>query len=345
MIYYGHKEMENTATLERGKREHSRMNLLLYVLIFLQCQMYVCRAIVRIILRKRNFVSELLTSVSYFSAKTLPGSPFKQFYDGGVGKYNHPGPVAKAEAIELFQNKSACTLVKVGCGKQKSSDKISTDQRFYHRVYRLISDASKAAELHHYSNTEPDFTYLNPDLDMDETSLDDISTLETLQTIVTSYLATNNDYRTKYEIPSAWLLTASLFYFEFFDQPQGKDQSIRCSGIIKCRYPDDQNLCRKLREHLEHITGFSINGKYFPFKLPCKVNFSLQSLTQNFDIQLLSGEKRSSISGLPDTAENILNIQKNCLRGGFIRLRSKRRFEAIYPNIVEGNKRKKFSII
>ena len=237
--------------------------------------------------------------------------------------YNYPGPIAESEAKKLFAEKINPLVVSVGCGIQlstrssESSSWLSYKNSFLYRFYQSSMrnlEAHQQYEKFRLNGNNGSYRRLDPHIDMPETSLDDVEIIQTLQEKTTAALQVDAAYRVQLE-DTAWLLVSSLFYFEFDDDPRPQKSGLSCSGTISCRYPNDERLLSRLKLLYKDRAFFYIHKKSFKFKVPCRIHFTLERLQDILNISLKYNRQIASISGLPDTAQNIIMIQKRYTRG------------------------------
>ena len=237
------------------------------------------------------------------------------FQDGGM-EHNYPGSIAKTEGKKLFPKKPSYLMVTIGCGIQNrrvlTKSKPSCLHRFYNSSMKNI-DPHHQYEISRLSDFEKTIR-LDPVLNMEETTLDDVEAIAELQQKLGQIFKSDRVFRAQIKI-TAWSLIASLFYFEFEREPEPHGSCFSCNAKISCRYSDTLDLYAKLLTRYRNKAVFQVNNQIVMFKLPCRVKFQLPNLTRPFDVLMKFEDQEASITGFPDTAENLLDLQKNCLRG------------------------------
>lgn len=235
------------------------------------------------------------------------------YSDGGM-RFNCAGPVADSEA-KLHCGRAPDYRFSFGCGifRQPTNTKTSWIHRVIHSSLQgLDANAQYEASLLSHDSTM-NRTRFNPVLDMNEIPLDDISIDHQVQQATRSAL-TSQAWTSKIA-EGAWQMVASLFCFAFIREPvyEAKSRTFSCVGTVFFRYPEhyqafvDQYGVSTWLETVDTLTGDMI-----PVSVKHQVMFSIESRHQPFDIRLRCHSKDASISGFPDSAEQIWNNQYIC---------------------------------
>ncbi len=141
--------------------------------------------------------------------------------------------------------------------------------------------------------------------------LDDINALAVLQQCAVKSLSSDRDFQ-KLMKEAAWALIASLFYFEFEEEPR---PDMMWKGMISCRYPHIPELKQTLNLRFADTAVFVVGDTTVRFQSPCKVAFHLAEPTRDFDVRLRCHDRDASISGFPDTALNLYGCQVTSSQG------------------------------
>jgi len=250
------------------------------------------------------------------------------FTDGGLA-HNYAGRVAQDEARGLWPKSPEPLFLTAGCGKyteaQYEGKNTWVDRSCFNRLKRehMKSLSADRQFLDHCGNSS-NLNRLNIRMRMQRPALDQVEALPQICDKADSIIATDQQFFEEQLRPAAFRWTASMFCFEFKQQPRYENSAFHCIGYVFCRFPEESNLIEALSRKYEDLSEFLVAGKAFPFKLPTTIEFKLLSLEESFEIRFRYDEQGAgaAISGFPNTANNVLALQKDWHRG-----RKKRRFE------------------
>lgn len=243
--------------------------------------------------------------------------------------HNYPGRVAQDEARGLWPKKSEPLFLTAGCGIYSDAHyqgkNTWLDRSCFNRLHRWhMKSIRPDLQFLEHCGKSSSFNRLDIEMRMQKPAIDQVEALPQICNKADSIIATDKQFSNDRIRPSAFLWTAAMFCFEFKEQPEKKDSAFHCIGYVFCRFPEESNLTKALNAKYENISEFLVAGKAFPFGLPITIEFELSSLERKFEIRFRYDEQEfgAPISGFPNTANNILALQKDWHRG-----RKKRRFE------------------
>lgn len=203
-------------------------------------------------------------------------------------------------------------MVSIGCGRfPKPTSSINNYVEYIKDLIDTKCDASLDADMH--QREYPGIHRLDPELNMSKPGLSDIKAIpEMVQAMATARTLTTGRMSRLIE-SAAWALLASMFYFEL---ECIKGSGKKCFGIIDYQFRHWPESMKKLTDRLTDRAQFVIGKARFPFQLPCYVNFTIESVSEDFCALLEYGEKSASISGTGVSIENIIEMQDSCSRSG-----------------------------
>ncbi|KAK1659779.1 hypothetical protein BDP55DRAFT_678413 [Colletotrichum godetiae] len=244
----------------------------------------------------------------YFPAKRL-GSSTSSYYDGLEIPLLH----ARSEALRLCPRKTVPDyILSAGNGVMKAAPNgmsnslsrfahFSLESLWGHRQYqRLGGSAGEAFN---------EFR-IDPTLDMEAVALDDADAISKLIRQLDREFLVNRDLHQRVQQVSL-VMIASLFYFSFDTTTRTTRRGeVLCRGFVACRYGDDPSVTRVLATRFKGLSLVVAGNKY---KIAADertvVSFTLPSLSVPFDIRLKYNDTSSSISGFPQTADALLDLQ------------------------------------
>jgi hypothetical protein len=166
--------------------------------------------------------------------------------------------------------------------------------------------------------TPPQFhsRYHRLDLQLEdkEPEIDDVNSIQELQTLTERMLAEEDALR---DVIDNWM--ASLFYINLQNLQEVEDKFL-CTGYIRCRQHLPQTGYDALLMRMQETSAyFLVNGspipciktlRHKPSTFRCIVKFYVEDLSSDVNI-LLGGltAQRWPISGLPQSVENIIQLQ------------------------------------
>jgi hypothetical protein len=232
-----------------------------------------------------------------------------------------PLPLARAEGQKLWPHKEKADLIlSVGCGVMTPAINMQTD--CFSRLIRYFSSSTDSSQRFLKDKLaemgEIDRCYrIDPHLQMREISLDDTSVIPMMKERLERDLSqSNRDPGIFGDL--AWKMVASLFWFQFVETPRAIqdyrgptcDTEFLCHGEVACRYGDNPNVVKMLRERHPHMRVY-IGGKSFAIdeNYRTRVSFDQNSWCAPFDIMVESHGKFATITGFPNTIENLLYQQ------------------------------------
>ncbi len=233
------------------------------------------------------------------------------FQDGGL-VYNNPVSVAVGEARKLWAKKSNPLIVSVGCGTQNPTE-LNPRASFARRVFHSWTEYLTGQREHRKALDlgMKNLWRLDLPLKSDAVRLDDIGSMAMLHKHATLSLSLDQEFQ-KIIKDTAWSLIASLFYFEFEEEPR---RGCNWKGVISCRYPHMLELKDELTKRFAGVAVFHVGEATIKFQIPCGVTIKLAEVTQAVDVRLRCHSHVASISGLPDTAINLYEQQQRVNRG------------------------------
>jgi len=244
------------------------------------------------------------------------------FQDGGL-VYSNPVSVAVGEARKLWPKKSDPLIVSVGCGTQNPTE-LNPRASFARRVFHSWTEYLTGQREHRKALDlgMKNLWRLDLPLKSDAVRLDDIGSMAMLHKHATLSLFLDQNFQ-KVIKDTAWSLIASLFYFEFEEEPR---RGCSCKGVISCRYPQMPELKDELMKRFVGVAVFHVEEATIRFQIPCRVAIKLAEVTQAVDMRLRCHSCVASISGLSDTARNLYQHQQKVNRGQspIVRLEQKR---------------------
>ncbi len=233
------------------------------------------------------------------------------FQDGGL-VYNNPVSVAVGEARKLWPKKSDPLIVSVGCGTQNPTE-LNPRASFARRVFHSWTEYLTGQREHRKALDlgMKNLWRLDLPLKSEAVRLDDIGSMAMLHKHATLSLSLDQDFQTVIK-DTAWSLIASLFYFEFEEEPR---RGCSMKGVISCRYPQMPELKDELTKRFADVAVFHVGEATIKFHVPCRVSIKLAEVTQAVDVRLRYHSRVAPISGLPDTAMNLYQHQQKVNRG------------------------------
>lgn len=151
-------------------------------------------------------------------------------------------------------------------------------------------------------------TRLDPLLKMDEIGLDDSEAIPRLKEKTEDALTDLQPIIQQL----AWHMLATLFCFEFSSiKVQHPDSTVLiCCGRVFCRYQDDPVIMEMLERRYGCFLDVLVQGQTFKIQQQVNVEFEISAYDEMVEISLINESGYAPISGLPETAENILFSQE-----------------------------------
>jgi len=243
--------------------------------------------------------------------KSLEATLSTLFQDGGL-VYNNPVSVAVSEARKLWAKKSDPLIVSVECGTQNLTE-LNSRALFarcvFHSWTKYLTgqrEHRKALDL-----SMKNLWRLDLPLKSDAVRLDDIGSMAMLHKHATLSLFLDQNFQ-KIIKDTVWSLIASLFYFEFEEEPR---RGCSWKGVISCRYPQTPELKDELTKRFADVAVFHVGEATIRFHISCRVAIKLAEVTQAVDVRLQCHSHVASISGLSDTAMNLYQHQQKANQG------------------------------
>jgi len=178
--------------------------------------------------------------------------------------------------------------------------------------------------MEHCRTSSAIFNRLDISMELQRPAMDDLETLPDICDRADSIIASDQHYYKQQIRPVGFLWTASMFCFEFIERPVYRECGLQCIGSIFCRYPCNEKLVVQLNRRYKDHGAFIIGGTWFAFELPMEVRFKLSSLDQQVDIRFRCDDHEVAISGLPNSASNVLEAQNHYHRGQEISWKKRR---------------------
>lgn len=151
---------------------------------------------------------------------------------------------------------------------------------------------------------------IDPALDMEAVALDDADAIGRLVEQLDRQFAVDPELNRRIKQLSL-VMVASLFYFQFLTMPRmNRRGKIVCQGFVTCRYEDDPSITRVLATGFQRLSVIVAGSEYsVTADERTIVNFTLPSWSAPFDIRLQYRGKSCSITGFPQSADALLELQ------------------------------------
>lgn len=240
-----------------------------------------------------------LTIHSYFK----PVEMLSNVYQDGAMRHNNPTLIARAEASKLFPaNMAKLLVISVGCGRFKTtaSRGRSTISRLKNSLMAAMDPENQHQQdaLYRRSGLSGEITQehlmrLNPDLDIEAVSLDDVKAVDSLKQSVERCASLGSPFSKMMEL-AAHQLVASLFYVDLsFDR--------KILGRIYARLGDEEekNFFESYRN-----TKVKINDAYYRFESRLPLCFSFTE-NEALSIELKLDDSWFHINGSPYRLRNV----------------------------------------
>lgn len=245
--------------------------------------------------------------------------PDEYFSDGAMG-HNYPGRIAKPEARALWPRNSEPIFLTAGCGDYTDSHYQGRntwfDRSCFNRLHRWHMKSINADHQYkEHRGNSTGFNRLDIYMNIQKPELDQIEALPLICSTADSIIANDRQFLKEQIRPAAFLWMASMFCFELEKKPKVENGIIQCIGSIFCRFPDDTNLVTQLNRRYQDNGNFIIGAKPFAFEIPTKVEFGVSSLEEQIEIRFCCDNQAAAISGFPNSAYNVWEIQEDWHRG------------------------------
>jgi hypothetical protein len=230
----------------------------------------------------------------YLSEMRLGG---QSFLDGGI-LHNNPAAIARREGAKLWSCRpDENFLVSVGCGDMRM---MSMGDNVVARLFKTLMYKTYPAKEEEvralWGDYSDSYIRLDPKLDIDDISLDDVKSMLSLLSRVRCII--KDDQTLQGNISKcAWQLLANTFFCHDV-QSSCHFNGLARSVTLCCRLGGDAS---KILEKWPDAR-LLVNGLTSPAdvsNLPCTVQLDDNSMTAEIKIELVSGTKRASISGFP----------------------------------------------
>jgi hypothetical protein len=224
--------------------------------------------------------------------------------DGGLFR-NNPFKVIAANIPQSDSQKSPIDF-KLSLGTGSFSHE-SSGRRY---PWRLFQNYMKHLDAQYGWEPDSRTHRINPSFPGREIALNDVSTLDHLQSM-TRKLLLEDDILANIIRESCNSFIYSSFYVQIDRKPDFDDELCRhlCSCTILLRWQDKKIVCDEFRQKLRRAFFDFPQGKC-PATIPCTVEFSMVSLTDPLCISLnLGNGDRGRISGMPTSISSILGLQ------------------------------------
>jgi hypothetical protein len=220
----------------------------------------------------------------------------QSFLDGGV-MYNNPAAIARREGAKIWSCRpDENFLVSVGCGDMRM---MSMGDNVVGRLFKTLmykTYPAKEEEIRAlWGDYSKSYVRLDPKLDIDDISLDDVKSMLSLLDRVRSII--EEDQTLQENISTcAWQLLANTFFCHMV-QSSCRSDEFAGSLTLCCRLGQDTG---KILEKWPDVR-LIINATTFAdlSNLPCTVQLNDTPMIAEIDIKLVSGKKQASISGFP----------------------------------------------
>jgi len=239
-------------------------------------------------------VVSLTLCFRYLSEMRLGG---QSFLDGGI-LHNNPAAIARREGAKLWSCRpDENFLVSVGCGDMRM---ISMGDNVVARLFKTLMYKTYPAKEEEvralWGDYSDSYIRLDPKLDIDDISLDDVKSMLSLLSRVRCII--NDDQTLQDSISKcAWQLLANTFFCHAIQTSSHSDR-LATSLTLCCRLGEDASKILEkwpdARLLIDGSTSFADVSN-----LPCTVQLDSNPMTAAIDIELVSGKKRASISGFP----------------------------------------------
>lgn len=230
----------------------------------------------------------------YLSEMRLGG---QSFLDGGI-LHNNPAAIARREGAKLWSCRpNENFLVSVGCGDMRM---ISMGDNVVARLFKTLMYKTYPAKEEEvralWGDYSDSYIRLDPKLDIDDISLDDVKSMLSLLSRVRCII---NDDRTLQDSISkcAWQLLGNTFFCHAV-QTSSNSNGLATSLTLCCRLGEDAiKILEKWPDAQLLVDGSASSADVS--KLPYTVQLDNKPMNAEIDIELVSGTKRASISGFP----------------------------------------------
>jgi hypothetical protein len=223
----------------------------------------------------------------------------QSFLDGGV-MYNNPAAIARREGAKIWSCRpDENFLVSVGCGDMRM---MSMGDNVVGRLFKTLmykTYPAKEEEIRAlWGDYSDSYIRLDPKLDIDDISLDDVKSMLSLLSRVRSII---KDDRTLQDNISkcAWQLLANTFFCHMVQSSCHSDEFAR-SLTLCCRLGEDAGKILEKWPDVQLLIDGSTSSAELS-NLPCTVQLNHNPMIAEINIELVSGDKRASISGFPRT--------------------------------------------
>lgn len=196
-------------------------------------------------------------------------------------------------------------IVSTGCGQLKPYD--IPAKSFIGRLWRVFNNKIDAERQHNdfvsaaYDQTGRLYR-LNPILDIEEVSLNDIKSIPALQEAIASVLKLDVMFL-RYVQDTSRALIASLFYVDM-----GHRSSAKATVVISSRLNHLQ--LQKFREKYP-CASFSVASKVYVFKIPRLIALPSRRADKSFEVELQIEDWSHPINGSPFTIGALSRAQRD----------------------------------
>lgn len=240
------------------------------------------------------YISVLTYAPSYFRTKPLLQ---KVYQDGGLS-HNNSATIAYREVAKLYSRKAEAALhISVGCGEFRSSvlDIKSCLFRLRNTLYTLLDPERQYRNMFDTRSApeQANMLRLNPGLDLEDISLDDISSITRLERNACNVLDHSSNFLMIVQ-RAARRMVASLFYVTAVHS-SASDMRIEITSRLRA---DEVIQLQKSYQNLH----FRVEDQMIDFALPCFIHGVWGA---KIDICVCLDECYVPISGSPYTKSSL----------------------------------------
>ena len=222
----------------------------------------------------------------------------QSFLDGGL-VFNNPGAIASAEGAKLFHCRpNENYRVSVGCGDMRMmsmGDNVITRllKTVMYKTYPAKEEEVRAL----WGDYSDSYVRLDPKLDIEDISLDDVKSMLSLLSRVRSIIREDEVLQDNISKCAWQLLANTLFCVVSQDfSSGGEEQDV--SLTICCRLGKDVEKVAENRPHARLTINMSTSVVDLS-SLPCTVKLDKVAPSTMIDVQLIEGKRRASVNGFP----------------------------------------------
>jgi hypothetical protein len=238
-----------------------------------------------------------------------------RYYDGALA-YNNPTAIATAEGRTFWgSGETQNTVLSIGCGTTR--DQARHREGPIHSCTRSFFGSMSADKQHNDLVLQGyRFARLDPALDIEAVSLDDVAAIPRLQESFSQVLLHNVAF-VEHLQSTAFQLLADMFYIEIDSKTVVKAASIEHStsavAMIRPRLPSSC-LSHLYQSGPFYPLHFLINGKPLKFSMPKRVSLKVSTLDSPIEIMLRCPIKSGHVSGSPTSIAKLLDAQSSFYR-------------------------------